>query len=169
MSCELINLETGKMYMRTKAGIHVLSPPMMASSKLFCVSHELCKRLWHPFYGILFFSSLTNVEEVRKNTKKWGKKSPLVSFSPLSSLCSITFHVGKVRFGCGTCERRMVAADLGEGEGHCDICKELTEADRERMLALLLGSLTLINEREWHTERGAKLRREGWHWYSSLI
>lgn len=76
------------------------------------------------------------------------KKRPLFSFSPLSSLCSITFHVGKVRFDFGTCERRMVATDLGEGERHCDICKGLTEADIERMLALLLGSLTLINERE---------------------
>ena len=60
----------------------------------------------------------------------------------------------------------MVAADLVEGEGRNDIYKELKEAGRERMLALLLGCLTLINERDRHTERGAKIRREGWHWYS---
>lgn len=53
-----------------------------------------------------------------------------------------------------------------EGEGHNDIYKELKEAGRERMLALLLGSLTLINETATHTKRRAEIRREGWHWYS---
>lgn len=40
------------------------------------------------------------------------------------------------------------------------------EAGKERMPALLLESLTLINETEKDRAKGEKIRREGWHWCS---